>query len=233
MDRRSSTWADSRWDAIGGSGVTRSVRAGSESPRTAAVARVRPLRVCVDPGHGMSNRKAGFYDPGAVGIGGAEEAEIVLRWGHALAGALEKAGAAVVMTRWDPTTPTPLGNRVKTAMEAEADLLVSLHLNAFRDPKANGVETLHSSHGTSLELAKAVHPHLVKSLGLRDRGLKVRDDLAVLKFTPSVLIELGFVTNRGDLGIVSDGSVMVRTCRVLAGALVVYSDDWHLGGREG
>ena len=196
-----------------------------------AIERVRPLKVCVDPGHGMHSSKAGVYDPGAIGLGGVEEADLALQWGLELAKHLDVVGCDVMLTRVSKVESAPLRGRVRDAMLHECDLLVSLHCNAFDDPRSNGFETLHSSHGTSLELAKAVHGPVQRALGLRDRGLKPRDNLAILKFTPSILLELGFITNAGDLAIVRDGTVRRRVCAVLAQALVDFSDAWHQGGR--
>jgi N-acetylmuramoyl-L-alanine amidase len=45
------------------------------------------MRVGIDPGHGMSNRQRGIYDPGATHVENGfryEEATIVLKYGLVL-----------------------------------------------------------------------------------------------------------------------------------------------------
>lgn len=58
-------------------------------------------------------------------------------------------------------------------------------------------------------------------MGLRDRGVKLRNDLAVLasKRLPSVLIELGFIRNAGDIAIVTTDAVISKVCGLLADRL--------------
>jgi N-acetylmuramoyl-L-alanine amidase len=54
------------------------------------------LTFCIDPGHGMSNRKPGVYDPGAtVRVGSTEitEAGIVMDWANELKIQLEMLGS--------------------------------------------------------------------------------------------------------------------------------------------
>jgi len=41
------------------------------------------MTIILDPGHGMANKKAGIYDPGAVS-NGVTEAEIVMDWANEL-----------------------------------------------------------------------------------------------------------------------------------------------------
>ena len=52
---------------------------------------------------------------------------------------------------------------------------VELHFNAAGDPTASGTETLTSGSSRSVKLATYVQMELVEILGLRDRGIKVRN----------------------------------------------------------
>jgi N-acetylmuramoyl-L-alanine amidase len=90
-------------------------------------------RIVIDPGHGG-------HDPGASGNGVAE-AELVLDVSLRLKKLLEKEpGIEVVMTR-DTDVFIPLEQRTAIANRESADLFLSIHANASRNPKARGVET--------------------------------------------------------------------------------------------
>lgn len=154
--------------------------------------------ICIDPGHGMANTKAGVYDPGAVG-NGAEEATIVLDYAITLNFILKEAGFRTVLTRSDRRTPVPLRSRVDIARWSGATHLISIHMNAFPRPTANGTETIISQE-ESRPWARLFQDASLQVFGLRDRGVKSRKGLAILKFPgPAALVELGFITNREDL----------------------------------
>lgn len=99
------------------------------------VIRVLPknFTVVLDPGHGGK-------DPGTCGAKGTEEKKIALIVSLMLKEELEKMGARVLMTR---TTDVfiPLPERPLLASISNADLFVSLHLNASKDTTCEGVET--------------------------------------------------------------------------------------------
>jgi N-acetylmuramoyl-L-alanine amidase len=90
-------------------------------------------RIVIDPGHGG-------HDPGASGHG-VNESELVLDVSLRLKKLLEnEPGVEVVMTR-DTDVFIPLEMRTSIANRESADLFLSIHANASRNPKARGVET--------------------------------------------------------------------------------------------
>ena len=90
-------------------------------------------RIVIDAGHGGQ-------DPGATS-NGLHEADVVLDIARRLARRLgAQPGVEVVMTRNDDTF-VPLRKRTALANEVQADLFLSIHANASRNPKAHGVET--------------------------------------------------------------------------------------------
>lgn len=153
------------------------------------------MKLCVDAGHGFASRKPGVYDPGAVN-GAFQEAAIALRYAQALEDEAQRRGWPTFMTRRDNTTPAPLGQRVMSALVAECTTLISLHCNASPITAAHGVETLYLH---DKDLADHIQVRVSDVMGLRDRGTKERDDLAILKFPSSALVELGFISNPADL----------------------------------
>lgn len=82
------------------------------------------------------------------------------------------------------------------ANEQKADLFVSIHFNAGG---GNGTETLVYSTSSEHNEAKRIHSNIVK-LGFKDRKIKARDDLYVLKKTKmkSLLVECCFVDSKED-----------------------------------
>ena len=89
------------------------------------------------------------------------------------------------------------------AVYAKGDLAIACHLNAG-PATATGTEVLHSGSVNGERLAKLVNTAIVKTLGLKDRGLKVitREDrggrLVVGTKPPCVLPELFFLSNTND-----------------------------------
>ncbi len=91
-------------------------------------------KIVIDPGHGGK-------DPGAIGKSGLMEKDINLKLGLMLKEKLEReAGAKVVMTR-DRDVFIPLEERTAIANREEADLFISIHVNAAPRRSASGVET--------------------------------------------------------------------------------------------
>lgn len=175
--------------------------------------------VAIDPGHGLSNREPGVYDPGACN-GPHQEAALALRFGLAIARELQARGATATLTRENDAQPCPLNARVGMARAARADLLLSIHLNSSANAIATGTETLFfRTDGVARRLQGA----LVRTLGLRDRGVTLRDDLAVLKYEkPAVLLELGFISNTAiDLAAMLRPDAPTRVAVAIAEALQV------------
>jgi len=98
-------------------------------------------RIALDPGHGGS-------DPGAAGISGIREKDIVLDIAHRAAPLLARElGVSTLLTR-DVDRRVPLEERVARANAFGADLFISIHCNADGSRAARGVTTfvLDGSH---------------------------------------------------------------------------------------
>jgi N-acetylmuramoyl-L-alanine amidase len=174
------------------------------------------MRVCIDPGHGMLNASPRRFDPGAV-AGSVREADVVLRYALDLRLACLDQGLEVVMTRMSNEAPMPLARRAALALEQDCDALVSIHCNAAESPQAHGTETLHREF---MGFAVEMHHATVRAMGLRDRGLKLRPGMAVLKFPrPAALIELGFLSNDDDRLVMQRETVRQQFARRVSAAL--------------
>jgi N-acetylmuramoyl-L-alanine amidase len=98
-------------------------------------------KIVLDPGHGGK-------DPGAIGIGGSTEKDIVLKIAKKLAVKLRKEmGVQVVLTRKDDRF-VALENRTAVANAEDADLFISLHMNASPNGEAKGIETYYLDNTT-------------------------------------------------------------------------------------
>ncbi|MBD2343988.1 N-acetylmuramoyl-L-alanine amidase [Anabaena subtropica] len=150
------------------------------------------LSVFIDPGHGGK-------DPGAIGIGGVREKDIILPISQRIAEVLQQNGVQVVMAR-NSDFFVSLPGRVQMAERAKADVFVSIHANAIGGNRSdvNGLETYYYDSG--LGLARAVHSSILQSVSVRDRGVR-RARFYVLRKSsmPSILVETGFVTGREDV----------------------------------
>jgi N-acetylmuramoyl-L-alanine amidase len=151
---------------------------------------LRDLLIVIDPGHGGR-------EPGAT-AGGVMEKDLNLDVSFRLSRILQDKGARTFMTRQSDVFVS-LSDRAKMANDMDAQLFISVHNNALT-PSANGTETLYNEkdRGLSKSLAIEIQKQLMHSLGLRDRGIVERQELAVLRRTkmPAVIVEPGFISNR-------------------------------------
>jgi N-acetylmuramoyl-L-alanine amidase len=104
--------------------------------------------VAIDPGHGGE-------DPGAIGPKGLKEKDVVLSIGLQLRDRINATpGMRAFMTR-DGDYFVPLGERVRRARRVQADLLVSIHADAFFTPQARGASVYAlSTQGASSSAAR-------------------------------------------------------------------------------
>ena len=103
-------------------------RRGGEAREAPAPRRVT---VALDPGHGGE-------DPGAIGRRGTREKDVVLAIANKLKSILDaERNTRVFLTR-DDDYYVPLAARVQKARRVQADLFVSIHADAFREPQARG-----------------------------------------------------------------------------------------------
>ena len=157
--------------------------------------------ICIDPGHGGT-------DVGAIGhIGGKDvyEKNITLSIALPLRDMLTSAGAKVVMTRdtdkdvygpWADADPE-LQARCDIANEAHADAFGSIHIDSFSNSSVDGTTAYYNAKSSKdLLLAQMMHQATMNSLSIPDRGVKSNDFYVNVYTTmPSVLMEMGFITN--------------------------------------
>jgi N-acetylmuramoyl-L-alanine amidase len=143
-------------------------------------------RIVLDPGHGG-------HDPGARG-NGLSEAELVLDVTLRLKKLLEKQpGVEVTLTR-ESDIFIPLDERTAIANRKNADLFLSIHANASRNPKASGVETYFLNFAANPEAeavaarensasGQTMHnlPDIVRAIALNNKIDESRDFAATIQ----------------------------------------------------
>lgn len=191
-------------------------------------------RIVIDPGHGG-------VDPGAMGSKGVHEKDIVLEVSKKLADILRQSGAEVILTRESDRDLSDadvynlyrsklqdLTRRVELANENNADIFISIHVNSFPDRREKGAQTF-SQPGSeeSKKLAASIQKELNSFLENSGREAKQVDYFANrMTEMPSVIVEIGFITNPGEEKLMLDPvyqnkiawSIYAGTARYLADA---------------
>jgi N-acetylmuramoyl-L-alanine amidase len=123
--------------------------AAQNTPKRAArKAPSRGITVALDPGHGGE-------DPGAIGRRGTYEKTVVLAIGRKLKKVLDSDRTMRVMLTRNDDFYVPLAERVTKARRVQADLFVSIHADAFREPSARGSSVFAlSEHGATSAAAR-------------------------------------------------------------------------------
>ena len=141
--------------------------------------KLRDVIIAIDAGHGGD-------DPGAIGPSGTYEKDVVLKLAKNLAKDInkERGMRAVLIRKGDYYIK--LRNRIVKAREHRADLFISIHADAFRDPKVRGSSVyVLSKKGASSEAAKWLAEKENSSDLVGGVSLDDKDDLVA-----SVLLDL-------------------------------------------
>ena len=221
--------------------------------------------IVIDAGHGGK-------DPGATGRRlGIKERDLTLSIARKIKRILEDNGIRAIMTR-DSDEFISLPERVRIANSSNADLFVSIHINASRSRSMNGFEcyylseatndnaraleafenaTLKTDEGTvvehsssldktlwdmkltenrreSAQLAGDICSSVDNSLVARNRGVKTAR-FYVVKFTriPSVLVEVGYLSNKFEELKLKDDGYSDRMADVIVKGILTYKDKYE------
>jgi N-acetylmuramoyl-L-alanine amidase len=157
--------------------------------------------ILVDPAHGGDDR--------GVIANGLEEAEIVEDIASRIEGRLSAIGVQASLTR-GPDADLEVADRVGFANAAEADLVLSLHVDADDNAECNGVACYYfgtipedGSRGRrsvlGARLAELIQEEIVVRTDLRDCRVHPKAwELLRATRMPAVRIEVGYLTNSYD-----------------------------------
>lgn len=156
-----------------------------KTDRPAGTQQIRMITIALDPGHGGE-------DPGAIGRAGSREKDVVLAIAKRLKQKLEQEDNMRVMLTRDGDFFVPLQTRVKKARGVQADLFVSIHADAFIEPRARGssVFVLSEKGATSTAarwLAKKENDaDLIGGINLKDQNKQLAGVLLDLSTTAQI-----------------------------------------------
>ncbi|MBW4505941.1 MAG: N-acetylmuramoyl-L-alanine amidase [Scytonematopsis contorta HA4267-MV1] len=171
--------------------------------------------VVVDPGHGGK-------DPGAVGIGGLQEVDVVLPISLRVAQILQQNGVQVVMTRRSDYFVS-LPGRVKIAEKADASLFVSVHANYIGPGRSDisGLETYYYDSGD--DFARTVHRSILRNINVKNRGVR-RARFYVLRKSsmPAILVEVGYLSGREDAAKLRNSQYRSEMAEAIAKGVLQY-----------
>jgi N-acetylmuramoyl-L-alanine amidase len=196
--------------------------------------------VVLDAGHGG-------YDRGAISAYGSEK-DFALDVARNIKPILEAKGMSVKMTR-DSDIFVPLELRARIANASKDAVFVSIHFNATdANPVANGFEIfsltprgapstaddalalrfMNMEAGSpvdapSLALSMSVFHSMVGHFSEFDRGIK-RARFAVLRLTkiPAILVEGGFLTERGESRLIAQSAWRQKLAQSIATGIINY-----------
>lgn len=178
----------------------------------------RPVRgqrlVFIDPGHGGK-------DPGAIGINGLQEKDVILPVSLYIAQYLEQQGIRVMMAR-NSDYFVSLQGRTDMANRAGADVFVSIHANSMGmgRPDVNGLEVYYFG---SRGLSDAIYRSIVRTINVRERGVrKARFYVLRNSRMPSTLVEMGFVTGYEDSSKLGDPNYQRQMAQAIAQGIIEY-----------
>jgi len=134
----------------------------NDKVRLSAVFGLDVQTIVIDPGHGG-------MDPGAIGVLGTPEKDIVLDIARRLRDILMQSGRYNVVLTRDGDTTMSLAERVEFANAGRTDLFISLHVNALPQKRANVIETYYYGPPTDAETLRLAEQEN------RGSGLLTRD----------------------------------------------------------
>ena len=179
--------------------------------------------IVLDPGHGG-------VDSGAVGVNGIREKDIVLKIAEEavrLNRELYNDTLEVYLTRYSDTLIS-LGHRTKFAKLLQAGVFISIHCNQASRREAQGTEVyFDGTDSESNTLAGSFALGLNDRLGFKNRGVKY-GNFQVLRETtdiPSVLLELGFLSNSEEAAHNSIGASISGYALLILETLLKFLED--------
>ena len=182
----------------------------------------RLIIIALDPGHGGE-------DPGAIGPGGVQEKDVVLKLAFLLRDRINAASVKgnpmrAYLTR-DADFFVPLHVRVQKARRVQADLFVSLHADAFYTPAPQGASVFALSQGGASSsaarwmAAKENKADLIGGLNVKAKDAEVQSALLDMSTTAQIndSLKLGgtLLGEMGRVGKLHKGNVEQASFAVL------------------
>ncbi len=167
--------------------------------------------VVVDPAHGGS-------DAGSSSEGALEKAVTLAVASKMASLASEFPGVRIVLTRAADTEMSD-EQRIAVASDEAAQLFLAVHVNAFGQPTALGIETLvdstHKAGDAAWTFADAVQKAVIAATGAKNRGVKAQGSSFSRLTIPAASALVGFVTTPEERAKLSDPAYQESIARGL------------------
>jgi N-acetylmuramoyl-L-alanine amidase len=196
------------------------------------------IKIVLDPGHGGID--------GGASVGEVIEKDITLEMAKALEKELKRQGAVVVMTRSQSgdaldehnpqaTFPTirarkiaDLKLREEMITNTDADLFISVHVNAVPEARWRGAQVFYHREGHigGAAVAKAIQGSIREQIGNTEReALAIKQVYLLKKATvPAVLVETGFLSNPEELKLLKTNEYQKQMAKAIADGIEEYVD---------
>ena len=178
------------------------------------ISKIKKKMIIIDPGHGGN-------DTGAL-RGSTLEKDLTLKIALKVRDCLREKGLKnIILTRYNDKTLS-LDDRVQIANKKDADIFVSIHINASVKSEINGIET-HYYTDNGYNVAKIIHKELMNNVDAMDRGL-FKSKFYVINHTeaPAVLLELGFISNEQERSSLNSSKRQMDSAQAIADGIVNY-----------
>lgn len=195
------------------------------------VSKVSPslgLTIVLDAGHGG-------VDPGSVGKKTkTTESELNLKITLKLSDYLKAGGFKVVLTRTNADglygiyskdyKKRDMQARKEKILDANADLVVSIHMNSFTNSTYRGAQVFYNSNSPESEkVASSVQQVFTNTLPESNKGISI-GDYYILKCTsiPTILCECGYLSNAEDETLLIDDAYQDKLAYSIYKGIIVY-----------
>ena len=178
------------------------------------------MTIMLDPGHGGT-------ESGAIGPLGMKypEKDINLKLALKLKSELEALGAKILMTRTLDTTVS-LTDRLTASRIAKPDMFISVHSNAMEDnvdiSKVDGFSVWYRE-AWEKPVSQLVYDYITDVLGRTEKGVNTCNFYVTTgTWTPSFLIETGFVPNPNEFEWLTDDNAQTQLAKSISQAIAAY-----------
>ncbi|HJA39904.1 MAG TPA: N-acetylmuramoyl-L-alanine amidase CwlD [Firmicutes bacterium] len=186
--------------------------------------------VVLDPGHGGP-------DGGAI-RGDLMEKDMTLAISLKVRDYLSEQGVMVVMTRetdrdlaakgtegLSKRKTEDLHKRLEIINGSQADLFVSIHLNALNETQYRGAQTFYNMQNKESEqFAKQMQASFQKNLANTEREARPIQNVYLIKNAkvPGALAEVGFLSNESERALLADPSYQEKIALSICEAIALY-----------
>ena len=192
--------------------------------------------IIIDAGHGGE-------DGGAVGKNGLYEKDINLKIAFIMKDMLSSRGYDVLLTRSEDILlydrnvdfkgrkkALDLAARVKIAQEYDDCIFISIHMNAFPDPKYSGLQVYYSVNNENSKILADEIQTLIKETLQKENNRKTKaagENIFVLDriISPAILIECGFLSNPEECAALSDAQYLKKLSLIICEAVEKYIEN--------